>query len=85
MYYLDPYRDKDWVLVVLGCSIFNTGQEQILQTRGGIYMPEKEDDEIVDSQKLSSRDKKELKEGLCVNCAIFAFIFMFVAMIALVL
>jgi hypothetical protein len=68
MYYLDPYRDKDWVLVVLGCSIFNT-----------------EDDEIVDSQKLSSRDKKELKEGLCVNCAIFAFIFMFVAMIALVL
>ena len=48
-------------------------------------MPEKEDDEIVDSQKLSSRDKKELKEGLCVNCAIFAFIFMFVAMIAFVL
>jgi len=66
-------------------SIFNTGQEQILQTLGGINMPEKENDEVVDSQKLSSRDKKELKEGLCVNCAIFAFIFMFAAMIALVL
>jgi len=48
-------------------------------------MPEKEDDGIVDSQKLSSRDKKEIKEGLCVNCAIFAFIFMFAAMLALVL
>ncbi len=66
-------------------SIFNTGQEQIPQTLGGINMPEKENDEIVDSQKLSNRDKKELKEGLCVNCAIFAFIFMFAAMIALVL
>jgi hypothetical protein len=68
-----------------GDSIFNTGQEQVLQTPGGINVPEKENDEIVDSQKLSSRDKKELKEGLCVNCAIFAFIFMFAAMIALVL
>lgn len=68
-----------------GDSIFNTGQEQILQTPGGINVPEKENDEIVDSQKLSSHDKKELKEGLCVNCAIFAFIFMFAAMIALVL
>ena len=48
-------------------------------------MPEKENEEIVDSQKLSDRDKKEIKEGLCVNCAIFAFIFMFAAMIALVL
>ena len=35
-------------------------------------MPEKENEEIVDSQKLSKRDKKEIKEGLCVNCAIFA-------------
>jgi hypothetical protein len=67
------------------CSIFNTSQEKILQILGGINVPEKENDEVVDSQKLSSRDKKELKEGLCVNCAIFAFIFMFVAMIALVL
>jgi len=66
-------------------SIFNTGQEQILQTLGEVNMPEKENEEIVDSQKLSNRDKKEIKEGLCVNCAIFAFIFMFAAMIALVL
>ncbi len=69
----------------VSCSIFNTGQEQILQTLGGKNMPEKENEEIVDSQKLSDRDKKEIKEGLCVNCAIFAFIFMFTAMIALVL
>lgn len=69
----------------VSCSIFNTGQEQILQTLGGENMPEKENEEIVDSQKLSDRDKKEIKEGLCVNCAIFAFIFMFAAMIALVL
>ena len=64
------------------CDYF---EEKVIINGGGENMPEKENEEIVDSQKLSDRDKKEIKEGLCVNCAIFAFIFMFAAMIALVL
>lgn len=35
---------------------------------------EKEKEEVVDSQKLSDRDKKEISEGACVNCAVFMFI-----------
>ncbi len=30
---------------------------------------EKDEEEIVESQKLSARDKKEIQEGACVNCA----------------
>ncbi len=37
-------------------------------------MPKKEkkeqDDETVTSGKMSARDKKELQEGACVNCAL---------------
>ena len=45
----------------------------------------KEDGEIVQSDKLSARDKKELSEGLCVNCAVFIAIIMFISLISMVL
>ncbi|MFX0107819.1 MAG: hypothetical protein ACFE7R_06030 [Candidatus Hodarchaeota archaeon] len=40
-------------------------------------MKDNENDEVVDSQKLSKRDKQELQEGACVNCAVFLFLFAF--------
>jgi len=43
------------------------------------------DEEVAESQKLSSRDKKEIKEGLCVNCALLTFIVTILMMVALVL
>ena len=52
---------------------------------GGHLMTDKEnEDEVAESQKLSKRDKKEIQEGLCVNCALLSFIltiFMIVAMV----
>ena len=41
--------------------------------------------EIAESQKISSRDKKEIEQGLCVNCAVVSFLIMIIAMVALVL
>ena len=32
---------------------------------------ENEEEDVVESEKLSSRDKQEIEEGLCVNCAVF--------------
>lgn len=46
---------------------------------------ETKEDETVESQKLSSKDKQEIQEGLCVNCAVFLFIFMIVVLTAMVL
>ena len=43
------------------------------------------DEEIAESQKLSDRDKKEIKEGLCVNCAVLSFVFTILMMVAMVL
>lgn len=48
-------------------------------------MTDKEKEEVAESQKLSPKDKQELQEGACVNCAIFLFIFMFIAMVTFVL
>lgn len=44
-----------------------------------------EKEEIVDSQKLSKRDKKELQDGACVSCAVFLFVFMFAAITLMIL
>jgi hypothetical protein len=45
---------------------------------GGRLMGEEEkEDEVVDSQKMSKRDKQELQEGLCVNCAILSVVLSF--------
>ncbi|MHA2142977.1 MAG: hypothetical protein ACXADC_17935 [Candidatus Thorarchaeota archaeon] len=48
-------------------------------------MTDDEKEEVADSQKMSKRDKKELQEGACVNCAIFGVIFMIVSMLMMVL
>jgi hypothetical protein len=45
---------------------------------------EKEED-IAESQKLSKRDKKEIEEGLCVNCALLSFIITIFMIFAMVL
>jgi hypothetical protein len=46
---------------------------------------EKEKDEVVDAQKLSARDKKEISEGACVNCAVFMFLLTVFMLMTLVL
>lgn len=49
-------------------------------------MTDKEkEEEVAESQKLSSKDKKEIKEGLCVNCALLTFVVTILMMVALVL
>ncbi|MHA1770585.1 MAG: hypothetical protein ACTSYL_10510 [Candidatus Thorarchaeota archaeon] len=42
-------------------------------------------DETVDSQKLSARDKREIQEGACVNCAIASFILIVITVVAMLL
>ncbi|MHA3962173.1 MAG: hypothetical protein AM325_001430 [Candidatus Thorarchaeota archaeon SMTZ1-45] len=45
---------------------------------------ENKEEEVAESQKLSKRDKKEIEEGLCVNCALVSILFtilMFVTMV----
>ena len=46
---------------------------------------EEKEEEVAESQKLSSRDKKEIKEGLCVNCALLTFVVTILIMFAFVL
>lgn len=46
---------------------------------------ERNEEEILESQKLSSKDKQEIQEGLCVNCAVVMFIFMIIALTTFVL
>ncbi|MFW9803418.1 MAG: hypothetical protein ACFFFC_12235 [Candidatus Thorarchaeota archaeon] len=48
-------------------------------------MTDEEKDEIVDSQKLSKRDKQEIQEGACVNCVVFGVMFMILSILAMVL
>jgi hypothetical protein len=43
------------------------------------------EEEVAESQKLSSRDKKEIKEGLCVNCAFLSFVVTILMIVTLVL
>ena len=46
---------------------------------------DKKDEEVAESQKLSPRDKKEIKEGLCVNCALVSILFTILLMVSMVL
>ena len=49
-------------------------------------MTDKEnEDDIAESQKLSKRDKKEIQEGLCVNCALVSFVLTILMMVVMVL
>ncbi|MHA2043108.1 MAG: hypothetical protein ACW975_14735 [Candidatus Thorarchaeota archaeon] len=48
-------------------------------------MTDEEREEVVESQKMSKRDKQELQEGACVNCVVFGVIFMIMSILALVL
>ncbi len=64
---------------------FNTTQEHPSSV-GGYLMTDKEnEEEVAESQKLSSRDKKEIKEGLCVTCAFLSFVVTIFMIVALVL
>jgi hypothetical protein len=53
--------------------------------KGGRPLTEDEKEDVVESQKLSKRDKKEIEEGACVNCAVAMFVLMFLAIVSLVL
>ncbi|MFX1561268.1 MAG: hypothetical protein ACFFBL_11830 [Promethearchaeota archaeon] len=46
---------------------------------------DKNDDEVAESQKLSKRDKKEIEEGLCVNCAFVSILITIFLMVTMVL
>ena len=46
---------------------------------------EKTDEEVAESQKLSKRDRKEIEEGLCVNCALVSILFTILLMVTMVL
>jgi hypothetical protein len=48
-------------------------------------MTEDDKEEIQESQKLSKRDRREIEEGACVNCAIAAIIVTILFMFAMVL
>ncbi len=49
-------------------------------------MTDKEnDEEMVESQKLTKKDKQEIQEGLCVNCALLSFVITILMIVALVL
>ena len=47
-------------------------------------MPDDEKEEIAESQ-ISKRDRREIEEGACVNCAIASFVVMFLTFIAMIL
>ena len=39
-------------------------------------MAEEDNDELSESQKLTPKDKKQIQDGACVNCALVSFVFM---------
>jgi len=45
----------------------------------------KEEEETQESQKLTPRDKKEIGEGACVNCAVAFLVLLAVTVVAMVL
>ncbi len=47
-------------------------------------MPEDNDD-VAESQKLTKKDRREIEQGACVNCAVATFVIMVLAFISLVL
>jgi len=48
-------------------------------------MSPKKKEEVVESDKLTPRDKKEIQEGVCVNCAIATLVFVVLMMTAALL
>ncbi|MHA2243108.1 MAG: hypothetical protein ACXABZ_14380 [Candidatus Thorarchaeota archaeon] len=48
-------------------------------------MTDEDNDELSESQKLTPKDKKQIQDGACVNCALVTFAFMIFMMVALVL
>ncbi|MBN2228558.1 MAG: hypothetical protein JW779_03120 [Candidatus Thorarchaeota archaeon] len=48
-------------------------------------MADEEKDDVVESQKLSKKDRREIEEGACVNCALASFIVTILMMLAMVL
>ncbi|MFW9956545.1 MAG: hypothetical protein ACFFCT_00620 [Candidatus Odinarchaeota archaeon] len=48
-------------------------------------MTEDNKDDVQESQKLSKRDKREIEEGACVNCAIAGIIVTILMLFTLIL
>lgn len=48
-------------------------------------MEDGKDEEVVESKKLTKKDKQEIQEGACVNCMIAALILMFLSALTLFL
>ncbi|MFW9909758.1 MAG: hypothetical protein ACFFEF_14395 [Candidatus Thorarchaeota archaeon] len=48
-------------------------------------MTKDEEKELAESQKLSKRDKKEIQDGACVNCALITILFMIAGIITMVI
>ncbi|MDH4214086.1 MAG: hypothetical protein OEV85_09215 [Candidatus Thorarchaeota archaeon] len=48
-------------------------------------MTEDNKDDVQESQKLSKRDKREIEEGACVNCAIASIIVTILMLFTLIL
>jgi len=48
-------------------------------------MSPKKKEELAESDKLTPRDKQEIQEGACVNCAIATFVFVILMMTAALL
>ena len=50
-----------------------------------VTMTDDDNDDIVESQKLTQKDKKEIQEGACVNCALVSFIFIVISALIMIL
>ncbi len=46
---------------------------------------DKEEQDVVESQKLSERDKKQIQDGACVNCALVSIIVTFIMTLVMLL
>lgn len=57
----------------------------LLHSGGHLMTDNEKEEEVAESQKLTKKDKQEIQEGLCVNCALLSFIVTIFMIIALVL
>lgn len=48
-------------------------------------MPEKDNEELVESDKLTNKDKQEIQEGACVSCAVLVFLLTLAALSSMLL
>ncbi|MEM2143594.1 MAG: hypothetical protein QXS20_05520 [Candidatus Thorarchaeota archaeon] len=48
-------------------------------------MARKKKEEVIDSQKMSERDKREAAEGACVNCAVAVLLIVVVTVLSFVI